>query len=179
MELDALVKRFQKKDIIAFEKLYEMYWENICGVVHTIVQNKSLAEEITQDVFTKIWNNSDSYSPAKGRFFTWILNIARNAAIDEVRSKSFKNQKKNLTTDYFVGMLEQADNETTEVDTKGLLKLLNKLTDKCVQIINLLYFKGFTQKAASEELDIPLGTVKTRNRSCISQLRDNIKLEWM
>ncbi len=179
MDLDALVKRFQKKDIIAFEKLYEMYWENICGVIYTIVRNKSLAEEICQDVFTKIWNNSDSYSPAKGRFFTWILNIARNAAIDEVRSKSFKNQKKNLSTDYFVGILEQEDEKNTDVDINGLKKLLNNLTDKCVRIISLLYFNGYTQKQASEELDIPLGTVKTRNRNCISRLRENMTLEWM
>lgn len=176
MDLDTLINRYQKKDIIAFEKLYEMYWENMCGVVYTIVQNKNLAEEITQDVFTKIWNNSDSYNPSKGRFFTWILNIARNAAIDEVRSKAFKNQKKNLSTDYFVGILEQEDSSSTPLDTSGLKRLLNNLTEKCIQIINLLYFKGYTQKAASEELEIPLGTVKTRNRNCISQLRENITL---
>jgi RNA polymerase sigma-70 factor (ECF subfamily) len=156
-----------------------MYWENICGVVYTIVQNKNLAEEIAQDVFTKVWNNSDSYNPGKGRFFTWILNIARNAAIDEVRSKSYKNQKKNLSADYFVGILEQEDSTSTPFDTAGLKKLLNNLTEKCIQIINLLYFKGYTQKAASEELEIPLGTIKTRNRNCISQLRENITLKWM
>lgn len=178
MDLDELVRRFQKKDIIAFEKLYEMYWENICGVVHTIVRNRNLSEEIAQDVFAKIWNNSDSYNPSKGRFFTWILNIARNAAIDEIRSKSYKNQKKNLSTDYFVGILERGDDSDAKVDTVGLKKLLNKLTEKCIQIISLLYFKGYTQKEAAEELAIPLGTVKTRNRSCISQLRENITLEW-
>ncbi|HMB63385.1 MAG TPA: sigma-70 family RNA polymerase sigma factor [Eudoraea sp.] len=178
MDLDELVRRFQKKDIIAFEKLYEMYWENICGVVHTIVRNKNLAEEIAQDVFAKIWNNSNSYNPSKGRFFTWILNIARNAAIDEIRSKSYKNQKKNLSTDYFVGILERGDDLDAKVDTEGLKKLLNKLTEKCIQMISLLYFKGYTQKEAAEELAIPLGTVKTRNRSCISQLRENITLKW-
>ena len=178
MDLDALVRRFQKKDIIAFEKLYEMYWENICGVIHTIVRNKNLAEEIAQDVFTKVWNNSDHYNPSKGRFFTWILNIARNAAIDEVRSKSYKNQKRNLSSDYFVGILEQENDSQADVDVTGLKKLLNKLTTKCVQIISLLYFNGYTQKEAAEELDIPLGTVKTRNRNCISQLRENITLEW-
>lgn len=178
MDLDALVRRFQKKDIIAFENLYEMYWDNICGVVHTIVRNKNLAEEITQDIFTKVWNNSDNYNPSKGRFFTWILNIARNAAIDEVRSKSYKNQKRNLSTDYFVGILEQDDTSNKEVDITGIKKLLNKLTAECTRIISLLYFNGYTQKEAAEELAIPLGTIKTRNRNCISQLRENITLEW-
>lgn len=177
MDLDALVLRFQKKDVIAFEKLYGMYWENICGVVYTIVRDKSLAEEITQDVFTKIWESSDSYNPSKGRFFTWILNIARNAAIDKVRSKSYKNQKKNLSADYFVGILNKADRSDEKeerIDSGTLKKLILNLKEKCLQIIEMLYFKGYTQKEVSHELDIPLGTVKTRNRSCISQLRENI-----
>lgn len=181
MDQEQLVLRFQKKDIIAFEKLYGMYWENLCGVVNTIVRDKSLAEEITQDVFAKVWNNSDTYNPKKGRFFTWILNIARNAAIDKVRSKSYKNQKKNLSADYFVGILNRADsNDEPEerIDTSVLKKLVFNLKEKCLEIIEMLYFKGYTQKEASHELDIPLGTVKTRNRSCISQLRENITLEW-
>lgn len=177
MDLDALVLRFQKKDVIAFEKLYGMYWENICGVVNTIVKDKSLAEEITQDVFAKVWKSSDSYNVTKGRFFTWILNIARNAAIDKVRSKSYKNQKRNLSVDYFVDILNQADyidEPEDRIDSSALKILILNLKEKCLRIIEMLYFKGYTQKEVSKELDIPLGTVKTRNRSCISQLRENI-----
>ena len=95
MDLDELVKRFQRKDVMAFEQLYGMYWENICGAIHVVVRDKYMAEEICQDVFTKVWHNAETYNPSKGRFFTWVLNIARNAAIDKVRSKSYKNQKKN------------------------------------------------------------------------------------
>ncbi|WP_289040400.1 sigma-70 family RNA polymerase sigma factor [uncultured Zobellia sp.] len=181
MDLDTLVVRFQKKDILAFEKLYDMYWENICGVIHTIVKDKGLSEEICQDVFAKVWNNSDSYNASKGRFFTWILNIARNAAIDKVRSKSYKDQKKNLSADYFVGILNRADSpeeDKEDIDTSALKKLVLNLKEKCLEIIEMLYFKGYTQTEASKELDIPLGTVKTRNRSCISQLRKNVTLEW-
>lgn len=177
MELDGLVRRFQKKDIIAFEKLYDMYWENICGVVFTIVKDKGRAEEISQDVFAKVWKNSDSYNPGKGRFFTWILNIARNSAIDELRSKSYKNQKKNLSLNYYVDIADKQDISRIS-DHIGLRKLVKNLGSKCIELIELLYFKGYTQKEASEQLDIPLGTVKTRNRSCISQLRENITLEW-
>lgn len=174
MELDVLVKHFQKKDALAFERLYEMYSENICGVIQAIVKNSELAQEICQDVFVKAWNNAESYNASKGRFFTWILNIARNAAIDEIRSKSYKDNKKNLSADYFVGILESQDNANDRVDTIGLRKLLKNLKDKCIEIIELLYFKGYTQKEAAVELDIPIGTVKTRNRNCVSQLRDNM-----
>lgn len=177
MELEIIVEQFQKKDAIAFQKLYNMYSENICGVINTIVKNTEVAEEICQDVFMKAWNNAESYNASKGRFFTWILNIARNAAIDEIRSKSYKNSKKNLSADYFVGILESVtDNEDGKEDIIGLKKLLVDLKEKCIKIIELLYFKGLTQKEVSEELDIPLGTVKTRNRSCISQIRTNITL---
>ncbi len=174
MALDNLVENFQKKDTSAFEQLYKMYSENILGVINTIVKNEARSQEICQDVFIKIWNNSDSYNTSKGRFFTWILNIARNAAIDEIRSKSYKNDKKNLSADYFVGMLQQSDEDNTEVDGKGLKKLIKNLKEKCVQIIELLYYRGYTQKEVAEELDIPVGTVKTRNRSCISQLREQM-----
>lgn len=177
MELEIIVEQFQKKVADAFQKLYNMYSENICGVINTIVKNNSVAEEICQDVFMKAWNNAESYNASKGRFFTWILNIARNAAIDEIRSKSHKNSKKNLSADYFVGILESmTDSEEGKEDIIGLKKLLVNLKDKCIEIIELLYFKGLTQKEVSKELDIPLGTVKTRNRSCISQIRTNMAI---
>ncbi|MRH99996.1 sigma-70 family RNA polymerase sigma factor [Kriegella sp. EG-1] len=174
MQLEQIVERFQSKDPRAFEKLHSMYAENICGVINTIVRNDLIAEEICQDVFVKAWNNADKYNTSKGRFFTWMLNIARNAAIDELRSKSHKQQKKNLSVEYFVDIAE--DTKTTEftVDKKRLKSLIINLKEKCIKIIDLLYFKGYTQKEASEELNIPVGTVKTRNRSCISQLRENM-----
>ncbi len=174
MELEKLIIQFQKKDEVAFEKLYTMYAENICGAIYTIVQDTSRAEEIVQDVFVKAWNKAESYDASKGRFFTWILNIARNAAIDEVRSKSFKEQKQNLTVDYFVGILEATENEEETPNIAPLRASLLQLKEKCIQVISMLYFRGYTQKEVAEELNIPLGTIKTRNRNCISQLRANM-----
>jgi len=176
MQLDILVERFKTKDVSAFEQLHDMYAENICGVINTIVRDEDLAQEICQDVFLKIWNNAESYNTSKGRFFTWILNIARNAAIDKVRSKSYKNSKKNLSADYFVGILATEEKSEDRVDVDRLRALVKGLKEKCIEIIEMLYFRGYTQKETSEELDIPVGTVKTRNRSCISQLRDNLKV---
>ncbi len=176
MQLEILIERFQQKDAQAFKRLHEMYAQNICGVINTIVKDEVLAQELCQDVFVKVWYNARTYNASKGRFFTWLLNIARNTAIDEVRSKSYKNQKKNLSADYFVGMLEEVDGNEPRIDPKTLKKLVLNLKEKCIQIIELLYFKGFTQKDAAKELQIPLGTVKTRNRACISQIRENMNL---
>ncbi|WP_439127339.1 RNA polymerase sigma factor [Polaribacter sp.] len=168
---ELLVKQFQAKDIKAYEKLYNMYCDSISGVINTIVKNDDVAQEITQDVFIKAWNKSDMYASKKGRFFTWILNIARNAAIDYTRSKKYKQSKQNLNSDYFVDILETSQSLDNSTDAIGIKEFVRKLGDKCKSVIELLYFKGFTQKEASEELEMPLGTIKTRNRNCITELR--------
>ncbi len=171
MELEKLIEQFQNKDAKAFESLYNMYNDSIFGVINTIVKNDAIATEVMQDVFIKAWNKSDTYTAKKGRFFTWLLNIARNAAIDKVRSKSYKNTQQNQDIDYFVHSIESNDNLDRQVNAIGIKKYVGKLAEKCKQIIDYIYFKGYTQKETAETLEIPLGTVKTRNRNCIGELR--------
>jgi len=174
MELNSIISRFQNKDEKALDTLYEMYSESMHGVIFNIVRDADIAQEVMQDVFMKAWENAGSYSSKKGRFFTWLLNIARNAAIDKIRSKDFKNSKKNLDSQYFVDILETEENYSRSTDGIGVKSLVNKLATKCTEIIELLYFKGYTQKEASEKLNMPVGTIKTRNRNCISELRKMI-----
>lgn len=174
MEQDLLIEQFKAGRIAAFKELHTRYAPNICGVIHTILRNRERAEELTQDVFVKIWDYRASYDASKGRFFTWILNIARNAAIDELRSKSHKEQQLNLHTTFFVDMAEEQEEQTFGVDMNRVKGMIQGLGKKCHQIIELLYFKGLTQKESSDFLDIPLGTVKTRVRNCISRLRKNL-----
>jgi RNA polymerase sigma factor (sigma-70 family) len=171
MEIDQLLNRFKQKDVLAFEQLYEMYYKNILGVVFNIVRDNDIAEEVTQDVFMKAWNNATSYNAEKGRFFTWILNIARNAAIDKTRSKDFNKKSKNLDAEIFVDILQDNVNLDSRTNTIGIKEFVNKLADTCKKLIELLYFKGYTQKEVSESLEVPLGTVKTRNRNCLTNLR--------
>ncbi|WP_203257243.1 RNA polymerase sigma factor [Hyunsoonleella ulvae] len=172
MDLDSLIEKFQKKDEKAFETLYGMYSESIHGVIYNIVRDDTIAEEVMQDVFIKAWYKSDSYSSKKGRFFTWLLNIARNAAIDKTRSKAYKTSKQNLDATFFVDIIETSDNLDKKTDAIGITKFVAKLAKKCKEVIELLYFKGYTQSEASEALDIPIGTIKTRNRNCIQELRN-------
>ncbi|PQV46558.1 RNA polymerase sigma-70 factor (ECF subfamily) [Jejuia pallidilutea] len=172
MELDTLIEKFKAKDEKAFETLYNMYSKSMLGVIYNIVRDHDIAEEVMQDVFVKIWHKSDSYSSKKGRFFTWVLNIARNAAIDKIRSKAFKKTKQNLNSDFFVDIIESNDNLDHKTDAIGVKKFVSKLKQKCKEVIELLYFKGYTQSEASEALDMPIGTIKTRNRNCIKELRN-------
>jgi len=171
MSLDQVIIKFQQKDTQAFEALYNMYSDSMQGIIYTIVKDDDIAQEVMQDVFIKAWQNAESYSPKKGRFFTWLINIARNTAIDKTRSKDFKKAKQNLSADFFVDIIESNDSLDNQTDAIGIKKFVTKLADKCKAVIELLYFKGFTQKEAAEELNMPIGTIKTRNRNCIKELR--------
>lgn len=171
MQLETLITKFKAKDEKAFQTLYNMYSESMHGVIYNIVRDNDIAEELMQDVFIKAWHKADTYNAKKGRFFTWILNIARNAAIDKTRSKSFKNSSKNLDAQFFVDNLPTQDSLEDKTDAIGIAKYVSKLAEKCIKVIELLYFKGYTQKEASETLDMPIGTIKTRNRNCINELR--------
>ncbi|HSI69016.1 MAG TPA: sigma-70 family RNA polymerase sigma factor [Gillisia sp.] len=174
MQQDLLISQLQAGNEKAFERLYNLYSESLYGIIYNIIREEKIAEEVLQDVFLKIWNNASSYDPDKGRFFTWILNIARNASIDRLRSKDFKNRRTNLRSENFEELLEAQSNVAGKIDAIGLQKYLDKIGPVCKRLIDLLFFKGFTQKESAEELDIPLGTVKSRNRVCIDKLRAHI-----
>jgi RNA polymerase sigma-70 factor (ECF subfamily) len=177
--IDQLVIRLKDGDVEAFQELHRRYAENILGAINIIVQDESIAEEICQDVFVKVWERSKSYNSKKGRFFTWLLNIARNAAIDCTRSKSFKAQKKNHSLDFFVNIYDKpAEPDKAEEDYTRLKRMLNTLKRKCVELIELLYFQEYSQTMVAELLSIPVGTVKSRNRNCLKQLREQMENEY-
>ena len=172
MSQEELLVLIYKKD----ERAYDMYSKSLFSVINVLVKNREEAEDVLQDVFVKIWKNIDSYHESKGRFYTWILNIARNTSIDKLRSKNFNNSQKNLSSDNFVNYFEDSSKLAHKVDTIGLQEFVKRLKPKCIQIIDLLFFKGYTQQEASDELAIPLGTVKTQNRNCINDLRNYLKV---
>jgi len=175
MQPDELILQLKKQNEVAFSQIYDMYSENIFGIINNIVKDVEIAEEVLQDVFIKVWNKSDSYSSDKGRFFTWLLNISRNAAIDKVRSKAYKNKLKNFDFDDFSFFIKDDVDLDRQSDGYGLRKFVDRLKPMCVKLIDLLFFKGYTQKEVSETLDIPLGTVKSRNRSCLNSLRETLE----
>jgi RNA polymerase sigma-70 factor, ECF subfamily len=176
MSQEQILLLIQQKDGKAYTILYDMYSKSLFAVISNLVKDREEAEDILQEVFIKIWKNIDTYNESKGRFYTWMLNIARNSAIDKLRSKNFNNSKKNLSSDNFVHLLDESNKSIHKIDAIGIQDFIKKLKPKCIALIDLLFFKGYTQQEASEELDIPLGTVKTQNRSCISDLRTYLKV---
>ena len=176
MTQDDILPLILKKDDRAFTTLYSMYNKSLFGVISNLIKEQEEAEDVLQEVFVKIWKNIDSYNESKGRFYTWILNIARNSAIDKLRSKGFGNSQKNLSADNFVHLIDDSNKLTNRIDTIGIQEFVKKLKPKCIQLIELLFFQGYTQQEASDELEIPLGTVKTQNRNCINDLRTYLKV---
>lgn len=176
MSQEELIPLILKKDERAFTIMYDMYSKSLFSVISNLLKETEDAEDVLQEVFVKIWKSIDSYSESKGRFYTWIVNIARNTAIDKLRSKGYNNSQKNLSSDNFVHLLDDSNKLINRIDTIGIQEFVKKLKPKCIQLIELLFFQGYTQQEASDELEIPLGTVKTQNRNCINDLRTYLKI---
>lgn len=173
----SLVEQIRAGDRQALERLYDAYAGMVYGVVLKMIRNEELAQEIVQDVFLRVWKNIDKYDEAKARISTWIINIARNRTIDEIRSKNFKNQQENQSLDVSVNEGELGGSTEMKVDAIGLKSVINKLRPEQKLLLELVYFGGYTHEEAAKELNIPLGTVKTRIRSSILELRKILKVE--
>lgn len=176
MTQEELLPLLLRKEERAFTQLYDMYSKSLFSIITNLIKDREEAEDVLQEVFVKIWKNIDTYNQSKGRLYTWMLNITRNTAIDKLRSKGYNNSQKNLSSDNFVHLLDDSNKLTNKIDSIGLRDFVNKLKPKCIQLIDLLFFKGFTQQEASDELTIPLGTVKTQNRMCMNDLRNFLKV---
>jgi len=168
---DELVLALKNREKIAVEALYDMYSTSLYGVISRIVIDTATAEDVLQDTFVKIWHSFPSYSTEKGRLFTWMVNIARNLAIDKIRSKDFKNQNKNQELENNVTFIDEQRNTVYKPELLGIKELVETLKPEQKLILELVYFKGYTHVEAAEELGIPLGTIKTRLRMAILQLR--------
>jgi RNA polymerase sigma-70 factor (ECF subfamily) len=147
-----------------------MYKDALYGMIHKIVKDDLLAQDILQECFVNIWKKAKMYQPDKGTFFTWMLNICRNKSIDELRKNNRETNNKNQMSESNVYM--QNTLETNE-NTIGIKDLLKKLPEEQSIIIEFMYFKGYTQQEVSDELNIPLGTVKTRSRMALKELRNS------
>lgn len=162
-----LIASLRKKDDEAFSYLYEHYSGALYGVIKQIVVDAELCGDVLQDAFVNIWRRVELYDETKSRLFTWMLNIARNAAIDKTRSKGFQQSQRQIPLD---GDVIQPS-VRPGIDDYGLKKLILKLKDEQRLLIDLSYFQGYTHEQIATALHIPLGTVKTRIRSALTQLR--------
>lgn len=154
-----------QRDRSCFSLLYDNYSAALLGVIFNIVKDTDEAESVLQDSFIKIWKNLDQFDPSKGRLFTWLLTISRNTALDYLRKRGTSplvEIQKELQDVYSI-----SDTVKDTLIRNEVIKLEKEYRD----VIKLIYFFGYTQQETAEILKIPLGTVKTRTRTALLQLR--------
>lgn len=153
--------------------IYTHYGKALHGVVLGIIKNEQYAEDVLQEAFVKIWNAASTYDAKKSRLFTWMLSICRNTALDKMRSKGFKAEKEIQSDESYVS--DREGEHSTNPDTIGVSEMANVLPENEKELIDLIYFQGFSHRAAADETALPLGTVKTRIRKALQTLRHRFK----
>ncbi|MFG6686386.1 RNA polymerase sigma factor [Mariniflexile sp. HNIBRBA6329] len=164
-EIVGLLERGDKKAITI---LYENYADALYGVIKKIITDDDTAQDVLQESFVKIWRYSKKYDSSKAKLFTWLYRIAYNTAIDKVRSQKNKGAKEVQLEDSNVYKISA---DELNQDVMDMQKHLSSLDEKYQIVINALFFEGMTQQEASEELDIPLGTIKSRLKIGLRELK--------
>ncbi|WP_282149222.1 RNA polymerase sigma factor [Algibacter lectus] len=160
-----LLERGDKK---AITLLYENYADSLYGVIQKIISDEDTAQDVLQETFVKIWRYAKKYDSSKAKLFTWLYRIAYNTAIDKVRSlKNKTNKEVQIETSSVYKITTNQLND----DVLDIQKHLSTLEEKYQIVINALFFEGMTQQEASEELDIPLGTIKSRLKIGLRELK--------
>ena len=160
-----LLERGDKK---AITLLYENYADSLYGVIQKIISDEDTAQDVLQETFVKIWRYAKKYDSSKAKLFTWLYRIAYNTAIDKVRSLKNKTTKEvQIETSSVYKITTNQLND----DVLDIQKHLSSLDEKYQIVINALFFEGMTQQEASEELDIPLGTIKSRLKIGLRELK--------
>lgn len=168
---EELVEALKSHKNDAYRYLYMHYRGSLYNNILQVIKDTETASDVLQEVFTTIWQNIDKYDPGKGRLFTWMLKLTRNGAINKTRSKIYKSQQKNDDISNYVSVIENKGTEQLAINQIGLRAQVHRLREDYKNVLELSYFEGFTQEEISKALNVPLGTVKTRLRSAIIELR--------
>jgi RNA polymerase sigma-70 factor (ECF subfamily) len=159
------------KDPKCLDMIYERYGGIMFTMISRMVKPKEQAEDVLQETMVKIWKNLDRFDPSKAKLITWMIQIAKNQSLDYLKSKMAKKTKVTDSVDVReeVGLVPMTTVDKDLIDVKDIVDESVDARDR--KILDMLYFQGYTQKEVSENLDIPLGSVKTRVRITLKQLR--------
>jgi RNA polymerase sigma factor (sigma-70 family) len=167
----SLVKGLLSRDERALKTLYTSYSAALFGIISKIIKQEEVAEDVLQETMIKIWTNIHQYDADKGKLFTWMARLARNKAVDFLRSRGELNTLKNDDLSESTLAVNKLYQIQYNPEIIGVRQLMNALTAEQRTILDLIYFKGYTQVEVAERLKIPVGTIKTRIRLSIKILR--------
>lgn len=163
-----IIDYLEKGNKRALDLLYEHYSNSLYGVILKITVNEEIAQDALQETFIKVWKNASKYDPDKAKLFTWLFRIARNTAIDKLRSFNNRYQKEIQIDNSNVYILPTGK---LNQDVLDIREHVGRLDEKYQIVLDALFFQGMTQQEASEELDIPLGTIKSRLKIGLRELK--------
>ncbi|MBI1742088.1 sigma-70 family RNA polymerase sigma factor [Candidatus Acetothermia bacterium] len=171
-----LVRKIREGNQDAFEILYDRY-ANIIYSLAARMLGRETAEEIVQEVFVTLWCKANLFEPERGSFVTWLMRIAHYRAIDELRRR--RRHKQTLLAEDADFPLEEIPDKVLSIDEQmqdearrvAVTKALAAVSADQREVIDLAYFQGLTQSQIAAQLNIPLGTVKTRVRLGLQKLR--------
>ncbi|QRR04221.1 sigma-70 family RNA polymerase sigma factor [Dyadobacter sandarakinus] len=166
---EELVVALKRNERAAFEFLYDHYSGALFNIISKTLRDEEKAADVLQESFLKIWKNISSYDAGKGRLFTWIMNIARNGAIDAARAEGRKPAMDDIENK--VVLNERDLHEDSVVVSSEMKAIVDMLRPERKVLIDMAYFQGYTHEEISEELKIPLGTVKSRIRTALQELK--------
>jgi RNA polymerase sigma-70 factor (ECF subfamily) len=187
-ELDdeELMRRLSYRDLGAFRALFRRYGNLVYSTALRVLRDPQLAEDMVQEIYLRLWRKPESYAATRGKFSTWLTSVARNRAVDEVRSRNRRYRHETASPEEQEREFPGPDTEdpalTAELadQRRLILVALAALPEEQRKTIEMAYFGGLTQQEIAERLDQPLGTVKTRIRLGMQKLRAALtpELRW-
>lgn len=176
----AMLQRVGRRDVVAFQELYRKFSGLLYSTIHRVLNDHQDTEDIMQEVLMQIWQKAHLYEPAKGKPLTWISTMARNRAIDRIRSKQRRSRLNDEFEQEVRPLQPEFDEDTSDLVISGesdrtLQKAVLQLSPEQREAIQLAYFDGLTQSEIAERLREPLGTVKARIRRGVQRLEQSVR----
>ncbi|HUL16799.1 MAG TPA: sigma-70 family RNA polymerase sigma factor [Terriglobales bacterium] len=174
----ALVRSLLRQDVNAFEQLYDRHSRAVYSLVLRILQHASTAEEVVQDVFLQLWRNASRYDASRGPFLPWLLTLARNRALDQLRLKSERQRRREDQAEEPPAVFSAPDYESAldeKRQAERVRSLMNLLNPRQRRAIELAYFEGLSHSEIAESLQEPLGTVKSWIRNGLMRLKEGLQ----
>ena len=170
---EELIRKIKNGEKEGISLLYDRYARLLLGVVTRIIGDKETAEDILQEVFVKVWKNIGQYDSQKSKFYTWLINISRNTALDKTKTRYFQHSDKIQSFNPVVhtNKGEEKGEAVTPAELIDVQDHVAKLDKEYREVLDMVYFNGYTQNETAKKLNIPLGTVKTRIRKGLKAMR--------
>jgi RNA polymerase sigma-70 factor (ECF subfamily) len=180
---EELMQQLSLHDRHAFEEIYDRYGDLVYSTALRVLRDPHLAEDISQEIFVRLWRKPDGYVAERGRFLTWLISVTRNRAVDEVRARGRRQRHETASPEeqereFPAGTADDPALNAQHAEQRRIVRAaLAELPPEQRQVIELAFFGGLTQREIADRLSQPLGTVKTRIRLGMQKLRARLAPE--